>query len=168
MDNKDLHQLRPMQSSDWPYVRSIYEMGIASGIATFEEKPPSWEIWDREHLEDCRIVAVEKDRVVGWVALSRVSTRCVYQGVGEVSVYVHSEFRGHGIGKKLLKALVHSSEEHGIWTLQAGIFPENTASIEIHKKAGFRIVGIREKVGRLNGSWKDVVLMERRSRITGQ
>jgi L-amino acid N-acyltransferase YncA len=156
-----------MQNADWDTVRLIYQEGIATGLATFETEVPEWEVWDRNHLAAPRLVARSDDQVAGWAALTPVSGRCVYAGVAEVSVYVAAMARGQGIGKALLKALVESSERAGIWTLQAGIFSENSASIALHAACGFREVGYRERLGCLNGIWKDVVLMERRSQIVG-
>jgi phosphinothricin acetyltransferase len=157
----------PMTADDWPAVREIYAEGIATGNATFEKSPPGYEVWDGSHLRACRLAARAGDEVVGWAALSPASGRCVYAGVAEVSVYVRENARGRGIGLALLRALVEESERAGLWTLQAGIFPENTASIDIHGKAGFRIVGVREKLGAMDGRWRDVVLMERRSTVVG-
>lgn len=151
-----------MTDEDQAAVLAIYEGGIATGDATFESQVPTWESWDSSHLAAHRFVA-ETDRVIGWVAASAVSGRCVYAGVVESSVYVASEGRGQGVGSELLNALVASTEQAGIWTIQAGIFPENRASIHIHEMAGFRTVGIQEKLGQMNGVWRDVVLMERRS-----
>jgi L-amino acid N-acyltransferase YncA len=151
-----------MSAGDWEDVRRIYAEGIATGNATFETEPPSWESWDSAHRKDCRLVASDGDALLGWAALSRVSERCAYGGVAEVSVYVGSAARGRGVGRTLLSELVRASEEAGIWTLQAGVFPENKASIAIHQKCGFRVVGVREKLGRLAGVWRDVVLLERR------
>ena len=151
-----------MTTEDQAAVLAIYEDGIATGDATFESQVPSWESWDASHLSAHRFVA-ETDRLLGWVAASPVSGRCVYAGVIESSVYVASEGRGQGVGSQLLNALVESTEQAGIWTIQAGIFPENHSSIHIHEKAGFRTVGFHEKLGQMNGTWRDVVLMERRS-----
>ena len=156
-----------MSDSDWEQVRSIYLEGIATGHATFETDAPSWERWNAKHLPVCRIVARSNGIVVGWAALSPVSDRCVYAGVAEVSVYVGEGVRGHGIGYALLSALAETSEKHGIWTLQAGVFPENKASVNVHLRCGFREVGRRERLGKMNGIWRDVVLLERRSKITG-
>ena len=156
-------EIREMTAEDWPEVARIYREGIETGDATFETDVPSREEWDRGHLDDPRLVATLDGETVGWAALSPVSSRCVYDGVAEVSVYVGEEARGRGVGKRLLKALVRASEEEGIWTLQAGIFPENEASIAIHERCGFRVVGVREKLGEMEGRWRDVVLMERRS-----
>ena len=156
-----------MTAADWPAVRSIYLDGIATGHATFERSAPEWDAWDAGHLHTCRVVARSGNEIAGWAALSRVSDRCVYAGVAEVSVYIGERWRSQGIGRELLNALVQNSERNGIWTLQAGIFPENAASIELHKRAGFRIVGTRERRGSMDGRWRDVVLMERRSAIVG-
>jgi len=152
-----------MAAEDWPAVRAIYVEGIATGNATFETAAPEWEKWDPGHLPHSRLVARRSGEVDGWAALSPVSTRRVYAGVAEVSVYVGARARGIGVGRRLLEALVAESERNGIWTLQAGIFPENTASIELHRGAGFRVVGTRERVGCLAGRWRDVMLLERRS-----
>jgi phosphinothricin acetyltransferase len=158
---------RPLTRADWPAVRAIYEEGIATGNATFEQEPPSWEAWDRSHLAACRLVAEHAGRVVGWAALSGVSDRCVYGGVAEVSVYVAAAARGQGVGRALLQALVDESERRGLWTLQAGVFPENLASVRIHERCGFRVVGRRVKLGRLRDRWRDVLLLERRSETAG-
>jgi phosphinothricin acetyltransferase len=158
-------KIRNLLSSDWGKVKLIYEKGIATGNATFQNSAPSWEEWNSSHLESCRIVAEEDGKVAGWAALTPVSSRCVYAGVAEVSVYVDPAFPGKGIGFALLDCLVNLSEAEGIWTLQAGIFPENIASLRIHEKAGFRILGVREKIGKQDGIWRDTVLLERRSKI---
>ncbi|GBF11942.1 GNAT family N-acetyltransferase [Tepidibacillus sp. HK-1] len=161
-------EIREMTVSDWNEVRAIYVEGIKTENSTFEAEAPSWEKWDLGHISTCRLVASLKDKVLGWVALSPVSSRSVYAGVAEVSVYISSEHRGKGIGKTLLEHLVKCSEKHGFWTLQASIFPENVASITIHKKCGFREIGRREKLGKMkNGIWRDVILLERRSKIVG-
>lgn len=152
-----------MDPEDWPEVARIYGEGIATGNATFETTAPGWETWDRNHSDDCRLVAVLDDAIAGWAALSPVSGRYVYRGVAEVSVYVSSSARGRGIGSALLGALAVASEEAGYWTLQTSIFPENAASISLHEKHGFRIVGTRERIGQHNGTWRDTVFMERRS-----
>lgn len=151
----------------WPAVKKIYEQGIATGNATFQTTAPEWEEWDRSHARSPRLVALEKENLLGWAALTPVSGRCVYAGVGEVSVYVSPEASGKGIGKKLLAALILASEKENYWTLQAGIFPENAASIAIHQANGFRIIGTREKIGKMNGSWRDTLLLERRSTEIG-
>ena len=157
-----------MLPEHWPEVRAVYEEGLATGDATFETEAPDWERWDATHLRACRLVALaEGTRVAGWAALSPVSARKVYAGVAEVSVYVGAAFRGRGVGRALLETLVRESESEGIWTLQAGIFPENVASVELHRSCGFRLVGRRERVGRLQGRWRDTVLLERRSQIAG-
>jgi L-amino acid N-acyltransferase YncA len=160
--------LEAMSPADWESVRAIYREGIATGDATFEQSAPEWEQWDEGHLPACRLVARSRGEVLGWAALSRVSRRRVYRGVAEVSVYVFGRARRKGVGMALLTALIESSEREGIWTLQAGIFPENTASVELHRRAGFRVVGIRERLGSMDGRWRDVVLMERRSAVVGQ
>lgn len=154
-----------MRASDWDAVRTIYAEGIQTGDATFELAVPEWESWDKAHLKECRFVAKKKNDVIGWAALCPVSGRCVYSGVAEVSVYVAASTRGVGVGKKLLQTLIQESEKCGIWTLQAGIFPENIASIAIHKACGFREVGFREKIGKMHGQWRDVILLERRSTL---
>ena len=159
--------VRALQPSDWQAVRRIYLEGIATGNATFETAAPEWEKWDRSHLPSCRLVAADGDEVVGWAALSPVSTRRVYAGVAEVTVYVATLSRNRGVGKLLLSALINESEAQGIWTLQAGIFPENTASVALHKSLGFREVGVRERLGKLSGVWQDVMLLERRSSTVG-
>ena len=153
-----------MRAEDWGRVRSIYLEGIATGHATFETDAPPWEAWDAGHLQKPRLVARAGDEILGWAALSPVSSRCVYGGVAEVSVYVGEEGRGRGVGRALLEALVGESEQAGIWTLQAGIFPENTASVRLHLRCGFREVGRRERIGKLKGVWRDTLLLERRSR----
>ena len=148
-------------------MRAIYLEGIATGNATFEQSAPDWEQWDQAHLPCCRFVALSDGDVVGWSALSPVSKRAVYAGVAEISVYVAARARGQGVGTSLLTALVGESERQNIWTLQAGIFPENAPSVELHKRQGFRIVGTRERIGSMNGHWRDVTLMERRSTRVG-
>jgi L-amino acid N-acyltransferase YncA len=157
----------PMTPADWNAVRAIYLAGIATGQATFETDAPDWAAWDAGHLPSCRLCARAGGDVVGWAALCPVSRRPVYAGVAEVSVYVHPEWRGRGVGSALLAALVAASERAGLWTLQAGVFPENTASLALHAKHGFRRIGRRERVGRHNGVWRDTLLMERRSRVVG-
>lgn len=160
----------PLRSENWPAVREIYGEGIDTENATFETELPDWEKWDASHRKDCRLIAVDSEsasQILGWAALSSVSTRWVYRGVAEVSVYVAAKARGLGMGKALMEALVRESEHGGIWTLQAGIFPENTASIALHKSFGFREVGIRSKIGQVREVWRDVVLLERRSLVVG-
>lgn len=154
-------------ADDWPRVRSIYLEGIATGHATFETDAPDWETWDRSHLSWARLVARNVETVIAWAALSPVSSRCVYAGVGEVSVYVAKSARAQGVGRLLLTSLIDQAEQNGLWMLQAGIFPENTSSIALHKGCGFREVGRRERLGKLHGVWRDVVLLERRSSRVG-
>lgn len=157
------YSLAAMTPQNWEAVRNIYRAGIATGDATFETDVPEWEAWDAAHVDTPRLVAREASQVIGWAALSRVSAREVYQGVAEVSLYVATDARGKGVGKFLLSRLINSSENAGFWTLQAGIFPDNRASILLHKRLGFREVGVRERIGQLKGVWRDVVLLERRS-----
>jgi L-amino acid N-acyltransferase YncA len=154
----------PMSPDDWPAVRAIYEEGIATGNATFEVDAPGWEEWDGAHLREHRLVARRGEAIVGWAAASPVSERCVYAGVAETSVYVAAQARGAGVGRRLLAALVASTEATGIWTLQTGIFPENEGSLGLHTSCGFRVVGTRERLGQHHGRWRDVVFLERRSR----
>jgi L-amino acid N-acyltransferase YncA len=174
------YPILPMPPELWPAVREIYREGMATGNATFETELPDWEKWDRSHRKDCRLVALEpfaKDSelviplaevtALGWAALSPISPRRVYQGVAEVSVYVAAAARGRGVGKALLRALLQESEANGIWTLQAGIFPENAASLALHQFCGFREVGVRLRIGQLADRWRDVVLLERRSPTVG-
>jgi phosphinothricin acetyltransferase len=156
-----------MKKEDWPAVQAIYREGIDTGNATFETEAPEWEEWDKSHLCDCRIVAKTQHEVVGWAALSSVSGRCCYSGVVEVSLYVKESARGRGIGKVLLQEVIRQSEAAGIWTLQACTFCENAASLALQKACGFREVGFREHIGQINGVWRDVILMERRSNVIG-
>ena len=157
-----------MTPADWPAVRDIYEAGIATGEATFQTEAPPWDAWDAAHLETCRLVARdEHDEVIGWAALSRVSQRPVYSGVAEVSVYVAESARGQRVGLQLLTALIEASERDGRWMLQASIFPENEASVRLHRRCGFRVVGRRERIACQYGRWRDTLLMERRSSTTG-
>ncbi|WP_318937004.1 GNAT family N-acetyltransferase [Oceanobacillus halotolerans] len=156
-----------MTKSDWPAVQAIYEEGIQTGNATFDTVAPTWEEWNAQHIASCRFVVREDDRVIGWIALSPYSTKRAYQGVAEVSIYISQHSAGKGIGRKLMEILIKESEASGFWTLQAGIFPENTASLTLHKKFGFEEVGIRKRIGKLNGVWRDVVLLERRSSKVG-
>ena len=153
--------------ADWFEVREIYLEGIAGGQATFETEAPSWQNWDANHLGVARLLAREGGQIIGWAALSPVSSRRVYAGVAETSVYVSRERRGTGVGRLLLDGLISESEQNGIWTLQAVMFPENTASVALHRAAGFREVGRRERVSKLNGKWRDTILLERRSRLVG-
>ncbi|MEK6152375.1 N-acetyltransferase family protein [Flavobacteriaceae bacterium 3-367] len=160
-------ELRAMKPKDWHRVSAIYAEGIATGFATFETQVPPYEDWDRAHLKDFRVVAIEDEHILGWAALSPVSGRCVYGGVAEVSVYIGQSSRGMGVGKRLMEALITQSEAAGFWTLQSGIFPENTSSIKLHERMGFRFIGARERVGQLHGVWKDNLLYERRSKRVG-
>ena len=154
-----------MLPEHWSEVSIIYKDGIETGMATFEKEIPSWMDWDNNHLKTCRIVAVLNEDVLGWAALSPVSSRCVYGGIGEVSVYVSKNHQRNKIGELLLRKLIVESEENGLWTIQSGIFPENIASIRLHEKVGFRKIGYREKIGVLDGFWKDNILLERRSKL---
>jgi L-amino acid N-acyltransferase YncA len=155
--------IRPMLPSDWARVRAIYAAGIASRNATFETEPPEWEVWDEAHLVDLRFVATNGAEVIGWAATSPVSDRCCYSGVAENSVYVDPAFQSRGVGHLLLSALLAASEDAGYWTIQTGIFPENEASLALHAACGFRVVGRRERLGQLDGRWRDVILLERRT-----
>jgi phosphinothricin acetyltransferase len=156
-------RVRDLRPTDWPEVAGIFEAGIASRNATFEVEVPPWEAWDESHRRQ-RVVAVEDERVVGWAALSGVSDRPCYAGVAECSVYVAPDAGGRGVGRALLEELIERAEAAGVWTVQAGIFPENVASLALHERCGFRVVGTRERIGKLDGVWRDVVLVERRSR----
>jgi len=156
-----------MLPNHWEDVKRIFEEGIATGDATFQTSAPTWEEWDSSHLQSCRLIAVDDNKVTGWAALTPVSGRCVYSGVAEVSVYIAGEERGKGVGKLLLQTLIAESEKNNLWTLQAGIFPENTGSIKVHEACGFRLVGRRERIGKMNGKWRDTILLERRSNMTG-
>jgi len=160
-------EIAPLGADDWPRVREIYLEGIATGNATFETGAPSWDAWNAAHLEIGRLVARIDGRIAGWIALSPVSERCVYAGVAELSVYVASPARGHGVGRALLSAVIDEAERAGIWTLQSVTFPENAASIALQKACGFREIGRREGLGKMGGRWRDVVLLERRSRVAG-
>jgi phosphinothricin acetyltransferase len=152
-----------LKPEHWPGVARVYGDGISSGHATFETDVPSWEDWDSSHLPDHRLVALRDGEVVGWAAVSPVSDRCVYGGVVESSVYVAEVARGRGVGRRLLEELITSTEAAGIWTIEAGMFPENEGSIRLHERVGFKIVGRRERLGKLGGVWRDVLLLERRS-----
>ena len=158
----------PMTAAHWPAVRAIYAEGLATGTATFATEAPAYSAWDAGHLPTGRLVAADAAGAVrGWAALSPVSGRCVYAGVAEVSVYVAAAARGCGVGRALMRALVAESEQHGLWTLQAGIFPENMASVRLLEAVGFRVVGRRERIGQLRGVWRDTLLLERRSAVVG-
>lgn len=159
--------LQPLEAQHYAAVSRIYLDGIATGNATLQTESPDWPDWDKSHLPHSRLVALNEQEVAGWAALTPVSGRCVYRGVAEVSVYIGENFRGMGIGKLLLNELIQESEANGLWTLQAGIFKENTASLALHEKCGFRVVGVREKIGQLHGVWRDVCLLERRSKVVG-
>jgi L-amino acid N-acyltransferase YncA len=158
-------RIEPLRTEHWPDVARIYAEGIATRNATFETEVPSWDAWDSAHLAEHRLVATEGEAVLGWAALVPVSERCVYGGVVENSVYVAASAQRRGLGGALLDALVDSTEAAGIWTIQTGIFPENEASVRLHERAGFRVVGRRERLGKLDGVWRDVLLLERRSGV---
>ena len=160
-------RLTPMTAQDWPQVRAIYEEGIATRQATFQTDAPSWDEWDAAHLPCCRWVARSDEGVLGWAALSPVSRRSCYSGVAEFSVYVRAASRGQGVGTALLARLIADSEAQGIWTLQGVTFPENTASLRLQARCGFRVVGRRERIARIGGVWQDTVLTERRSQAVG-
>jgi len=160
-------EITEMSLADREQVLRIYLEGIATGQATFETDVPSWEEWDGGHLPFARLVAISDGWVKGWAALSPVSRRTVYRGVAEVSVYVDRDWRRQGVGRVLLEKLIEASEKNGIWTLQASIFPQNEASIALHKSCGFREVGVRERIARLHGVWRNTVLLERRSKAVG-
>jgi L-amino acid N-acyltransferase YncA len=160
-------EIEQLTEKHWPEVSAIYVSGLATGNANFSTKVPAWEDWDKTHLKNCRIVMMDDGKVLGWAALTAISDQCVFAGVAEVSVYVHEGARGSGIGKSLLTAIVDESEKNNLWTLEARIFAENLASIKIHQANGFRIVGRRERIGQMNGVWRDTVLLERRSTKIG-
>lgn len=160
-------QIRPMTANDWESVMYIYQEGIATGNATFETSAPNGPAWNKAHMEKHRFVAEVDGKIAGWIALTPVSSRCVYAGVAEVSVYVGTAYQGRKVGSALLEKLISDTEAENIWTLQAGIFPENAASVALHEKHGFRQIGYREKVGKMNGMWRDVLLLERRSKVVG-
>lgn len=157
-----------MNESDWQQVSEIYLAGIKTEIATFQNDVPNWEEWDKGHITACRFVARSVEEILGWVALSPVSSRCVYAGVVDVSIYISDKHRGKGVGTTLLNNIIQQSEKEGYWTLQSGIIKDNLPSWMLHKKCGFREIGYRERVGRMNnGKWHDVILMERRSKLVG-
>jgi phosphinothricin acetyltransferase len=157
--------IEPLRRDDWPAVEAIYDQGIATGTATFEIETPAWDDWHADHLATGRLVARRAGTVLGWAALAPVSDRDCYRGVAEVSVYVAEGARGQGLGTLLLERALEEAEAAGIWTVRAGIFPENEASLALHRRCGFRVVGVSERIGRLGGEWKDVVLLERRSEV---
>ncbi|TDT46663.1 phosphinothricin acetyltransferase [Maribacter spongiicola] len=159
--------IRTMLPTDWEFVANIYKEGIDTGMATFETKVPTYEAWDKAHMSTCRFVAESNTEIMGWVALSPVSNRCVYGGVAEISVYISKKSRGKGLGRSLLEHVISASEQEGIWTLQSGIFPTNYSSIKVHEATGFRMIGKRERVGKLHGKWIDNVLFEKRSSVVG-
>lgn len=159
--------IHPLVESHWDAVRDIYEAGIATGLATFETAAPEWGRWNNAHRLDCRLVALREDQVVGWAALTPVSSRYAYRGVAEISVYVAPAARRQGVGRVLLQNMVTCAEANEVWLLQATIFPENTASVSLHQSAGFRIVGRRERIACLHGQWRDTLLLERRSTVIG-
>ncbi len=156
-----------IEQAHYAAIAAIYLQGIATGNATFQTSAPGWEEWDQSHLPHSRIALLVNNSIAGWAALTAVSSRCVYAGVAEVSIYVAGEHRGKGYGKLLLNELIQQSEANGIWTLQAGIFPENTGSLQLHESCGFRKIGYREKIGNMNGTWRDNIMLERRSKTTG-
>jgi L-amino acid N-acyltransferase YncA len=158
-------ELRPLTATDWPAAAEIYWDGMRDGLATFETEVPSWEEWDAAHLPDHRLVAELDGEIVGWAALSPASTRHCYASVAENSVYIAREVRGRGLGRALLEALIRRAEAAGVWTIQTSIFPENRASLALHERCGFRVVGVRERIGKRDGIWRDTVLLERRSGV---
>jgi L-amino acid N-acyltransferase YncA len=162
------YRVEEMTQEDWEEVSKIYLEGINTGVATFQAEIPVWEDWNKRHINSCRLVTRLGNKVLGWAALSPTSSRCVYAGVSEISIYISEGYRGKGIGRTLLNNLIKLSEENGFWTLQSGIIKENAASIALHRRCGFREIGTKEKLGKIsNGKWKDVVLMERRSKVVG-
>jgi L-amino acid N-acyltransferase YncA len=158
-------RVRELRHEDWPEVARIFAEGIATRNATFETEVPSWEDWNRTHLSEHRLVAESDSEVVGWIALAPVSSRCCYDGVAEISAYVAETARGHGVGTALLERVIAGTERAGVWTLETGVFPENEASLALLKRFGFREVGLRERIGKLDGVWRDVVFLERRSEV---
>lgn len=161
------HIIRPAAECDWPQIKQIYEAGMASGLATFETEAPGYKKWSDDETTACRLVIESEQHILGFCKLSRVSQRPVYSGVGEVSIYIAPEQYGKGIGQQMMQALIRASEQEGFWTLEAKIFPENTASIHLHLKNGFREVGFRERIGKRDGIWRDNILLERRSKVNG-
>ena len=165
MESLETITIRDLRPGDWPEVARIYSDGIATRNATFETELPEWAHWDGAHLPQHRFVALDGDRLIGWVAVSPVSDRCVYGGVVENSVYVDRAAQGRGVGRLLLERLIASTEQAGIWTIQTGIFPENESSVRLHERVGFRVAGRRQRLGKLDGVWRDVLLLERRSEL---
>lgn len=162
------YSIREMKPEDWETVAKIYKEGIDTGKATFQAEIPSFEEWDKGHMKICRLVACDGNTILGWAVLSPTSSRCVYRGVAEVSIYIGEAYRGKGVGKNILTSLINVSEENGIWSLYSAIIRENSSSIALHKNCGFREIGIREKIAKMpNGIWHDTVLMERRSKVVG-
>ncbi len=157
--------IRPMIAADFPAVARIYEEGLATRLATFETEVPNWAHWHAKYLPTCRLVAAQEEEVLGWAALSAVSSRPVYQGVAELSIYMDAKHRGKGIGSTLMGALITASEAAGIWTLQSSLFPENKASVQLHERFGFRKIGYRERIAQLDGQWRNTWLYERRSSV---
>lgn len=167
--NQVKYHIDCMNSSNWGQVKQIYLDGIKTGLATFQTEAPEWDEWDQNHVKACRIVARSEDSILGWAALSPTSSRCCYKGIGEVSIYISETCKGQGIGTALLKHLISESEDNGFWTLQSAITRENKASLALHAKCGFREIGYREKIAQMpDGTWHDVVLVERRSRVVGK
>ncbi|MBB4807139.1 phosphinothricin acetyltransferase [Chryseobacterium defluvii] len=160
-------EIKEINKEHFPEIAEIYRQGLETGNATFETSVPLWENWDKGKLKHSRLVAIIDGVVVGWAALSAVSDRCVYGGVAEVSIYISNDHKGKGIGRTLMSKLVEESEANGIWTLQSGMFPENEATVALHKSAGFRVIGYREKIGKLGNIWRDTIIMERRSKTIG-
>jgi L-amino acid N-acyltransferase YncA len=160
-------KIEKLTQKHWPEVRAIYESGLATGNANFNHQVPDWEKWDNTHVKKCRLLAMHDGKVYGWAALTAIADNCVFAGVAEVSIYIAKDSRGKGIGKQLLSELVRQSEGNDFWTLEARVFTENFASIKIHEENGFRIVGSRERIGQLNGVWRDTLLLERRSIVVG-
>ena len=160
------YEIREMQKDDWEQVSEIYQQGMDTNLATFQTECPPYNEFDHSHMKQCRFVIIDNNAIVGWAALTPVSNRCVYRGVAEVSIYIHGSYRGKMAGTQLLRFLSEQSEKYGIWTLQSGIMADNTASIRLHEKCGFRQVGFRERIGKDRfGQWRNTVLMERRSNL---
>ena len=157
----------PLTNELWPQVKAIYESGVATGNASFSKKAPEWDEWDKSHIKNCRLIAADESDVLGWAALTAISDQCTFEGVAEISIYIAENSRGKGIGKKLLATIIIESEKNNFWTLESRIFPENLSSIKIHVENGFRIIGSRERIAKLNGIWRDTLLLERRSTKIG-